>query len=186
MPAPRVFKDEFKSKLLRIAISPDELLERLQSKTCLQDLILENNRDHLISHRHYNTVGYVLQLFEYLGRSTTAAEMIAASEDYKLTERSIHVAINRLNEILYQLLGLQIQRIQESGELRLTNQNDAIAATERFTKRFAKVSEEFVHTMNAYRATGGDVAGLLASSSAGKKLADLGHILAPAQDDPQL
>lgn len=182
MPARRIFGSDAKSELLPIAISPDDLLAKLQAKTGLQDLILENNRDHVISGRAYNTTGYVLQLFEYLGRNTTIAEVIAASEDPKLTDRTIITGIRRLNEILYKLLGLKIQHVKESGELRLVNQNDAIAATEDFAKKFAKVRDEFVRTMDAYRATGGDVAGLLAASDAGRKLADLGRVLTPAKD----
>jgi hypothetical protein len=182
MPARRIFGSDSKSELLPIVISPDDLLAKLQAKTGLQDLILENNRDHLISGRAYNTTGYVLQLFEYLGRNTTISEVIAASEDPKLTDRTIVTGVRRLNEILYKLLGLKIQHVKESGELRLVNQNDAIAATEDFAKKFAKVRDEFVRTMDAYRATGGDVAGLLAASDAGRKLADLGRVLTPARD----
>ena len=182
MPARRLFGSDSKTELLPIAISPDDLLARLQAKTGLQELILENNRDHLISGRAYNTAGYVLQLFEYLGRNTTVSEVIAASEDPKLTDRSVITGVKRLNEILYRLLGLKIQHVKESGELRLVNQNDAIAATNDFAKRFAKVRDEFVRTMDAYRATGGDVAGLLAASDAGRKLADLGRVLTPAKD----
>ena len=115
-------------------ISPDELLVRLETKTGLQDLVLENNRDHLISGRAYNTTGYTLQLFEYLGRNSTVSEMVAASEDPKLTERSVVTGIRKLNEILYKLLGLRIQHDKESGALRLVNQNDAIMATENFAR----------------------------------------------------
>lgn len=182
MPARRIFGSDAKSELLPIAISSDDLLAKLQAKTGLQDLILENNRDHVISGRSYNTTGYVLQLFEYLGRNTTIAEVIAASEEPKLTDRTIVTCIRRLNEILYKLLGLRIQHVKDSGELRLVNQNDAIAATEDFAKKFTKVRDEFVRTMDAYRAQGGDVAGLLAASDAGRKLADLGRVLTPARD----
>lgn len=182
MPARRIFGADSKSELLPIMISPDDLLTKLQANNGLQELILENNRDHLISGRAYNTTGYVLQLFEYLGRSTTIAEVTAASEDPKLAERTIVTAIGRLNEILYKLLGLKIQHVKASGELRLVNQNDAITATEDFAKKFTKVRDEFVRTMDAYRATGGDVAGLLAASDAGRKLADLGRVLTPARD----
>jgi hypothetical protein len=196
MPARRIFGSDSKSELLPIVISPDELLARLQAKTGLQDLILENNRDHLISGRAYNTTGYVLQLFEYLGRNTTVAEITAASEDPKLTERTIATGVNRLNEILYKLLGLKVQHVKESGELRLVNQNDAISATEDFAKKFAKVRDEFVRTMDAYRATGGDVSGVLAGvdakilaeckeknvSAEGRTLAQLQRVLTPARE----
>jgi hypothetical protein len=39
--------------------------------------------------------------------------------------------------------------------------------------------------MDAYRATGGDVAGLLAASDAGRKLADLGRVLSPAAEQSE-
>ena len=90
MPARRIFGADSKSELLPIMISPDDLLTKLQANNGLQELILESNRDHLISGRAYNTTGYVLQLFEYLGRSTTIAEVTAASEDPKLAEDDCH------------------------------------------------------------------------------------------------
>ena len=79
------------SPLQRIAISPDELASRLNdSKTTLQDLIIENgNREYIANRGTYNLTGYVLFLFEYLGRRGTINEIIAASEDPKLTERSV-------------------------------------------------------------------------------------------------
>lgn len=196
MPARRLFGSDSKSELLPIVISPDDLLAKLQAKTGLQDLILENNRDHLISGRAYNTTGYVLQLFEYLGRNTTIAEVIAASEDPKLTDRTIVTGIRRLNEILYKLLGLKIQHVKDTGGLRLVNQNDAITATADFAKKFAKVRHEFVRTLGAYRTTGGDVSGVLADvdaqiiaecrkkniSAEGRTLAQLQRVLTPARE----
>jgi hypothetical protein len=67
--------------------------------------------------------------------------------------------------------------------LRLVNESDALMATEKFAAKFSKVRDEFVRTMDAYRATGGDVAGLLAASEAGRKLADLSRVLAPATEE---
>ena len=186
MPARRIFGSDSKTELLPLCISPDELEAKLQAKTCLQDLILQNNKDHLITGKSYNTAGYVLQLFEYLGRNTTENELIAASEDPKLTSRSVNAALNKLNEILYKLLGLQIRTNRETGELRLVNQNDALMATEAFAAKFAKARDEFVRTMDSYRAVGGDVAGLLAASDAGRKLADLGRVLSPAKEQAEV
>jgi len=182
MTSRRIFGSDSKTELLPFVISPDELTARLQSKEALQDLILEGNKDHLISGRAYNTAGYILQLFEHLGRQATINEIVAASEDPKLTDRSVISSVNKLNEILYKLLGLKIQHVKESGELRLVNQNDAIAATNNLAKKFSKVSSEFVRTMDAYRAMGGDVAGVLAASDAGREMANLGRVLAPAQE----
>lgn len=180
MPARRVFGANSKSELLPLCLSPDELMAKLQLKGGLQDLILESNKDHLISGRAYSTTGYVLQLFEYLGRNTTINEIIAASEDPKLTDRTVIGAIRKLNEIIYLVLGLKIQHTKDSGELRLVNQNDAIVATEGFARKFEKVRKEYVRTMDAYRATGGDVAGLLSSSNAGREMAELARVLSPA------
>ena len=185
MPARPIFGSDSKSELLPLCISPDDLIGKLQTKTGLQDLILEANRDHLISGKSYSLTGYVLQLFEYLGRNTTVNELVAASEDPQLSARSVICGVRKLNEILYKLLGLKIQHVKDSDELRLVNQNDAISATEDFAKKFTKVRDQFVRTMDAYRATGGDVAGLLAASDAGRKLADLGRVLSPAAEQAE-
>ena len=182
MPARRLFNGDSKTALEPLCLSADDLLARLQNKTGLQDLILENNRDHLISGKAYNTTGYVLQLVEYLGRRCTVGEVVAAS-DGGLTERSVTAGISKINVLLYNLVGLRLTLVKESGEIRLVNESDALMATEKFAAKFSKVRDEFVRTMDAYRATGGDVAGLLAASDAGRKLADLSRVLAPAQEE---
>lgn len=182
MPARRLFNGDAKTPLEPLCLSTDDLQQRLQIKTGLQDLILENNRDHLISGKAYNTAGYVLQLIEHLGRKCTIGEVVAAS-DGDLTERSVTTSISKINGMLYALAGLSFTLIKETGEIRLVNDSDALMATEKFATKFTKVRDEFVRTMDAYRATGGDVAGLLASSDAGRKLADLSRVLAPAQEE---
>ena len=182
MPARRLFNGDSKTALEPLCLSADDLLARLQNKTGLQDLILENNRDHMISGKTYNTAGYVLQLIEYLGRKCTVGEVVAAS-DGGLTERSVNTSISKINILLYSLVGLRLTLIKETGETRLVNESDALMATEKFAAKFTKVRDEFVRTMDAYRATGGDVAGLLSSSDAGRKLADLSRVLAPAQEE---
>jgi hypothetical protein len=181
MPARRLFNGDSKTPLEPLCLSTDDLQQRLQIKTGLQDLILENNRDHLISGKAYNTAGYVLQLIEHLGRKCTIGEVVAAS-DGDLTERSVTTSISKINGILYALVGLRLTLDKDSNQIRLVNESDALMATEKFAAKFSKVRDEFVRTMDAYRATGGDVAGLLASSDAGRKLADLSRVLAPAQD----
>jgi len=180
VPQKRIFNDDSKTSLEPLCFSPDELLSRLGNKEGLQELILENNRDHIISGKTYNTAGYVLQLVEYLGRKCTIGEVVAAS-DSCLTDRSVSNSINKINGILYPLVGLRLTLIKDTGEIRLVNESDALMATEKFAAKFGKVRDEFVRTMDAYRATGGDVAGMLASSDAGRKLADLSRVLAPAK-----
>ena len=182
MPARRLFNGDSKTPLEPLCLTTDDLKARLQVKTGLQDLILENNRDHLISGKTYNTAGYVLQLIEHLGRKCTTGEVVAAS-DSDLTDRSVITSIGKINGILYALAGLSFTLIKDTGEIRLVNDSDALMATEKFATKFTKVRDEFVRTMDAYRATGGDVAGLLAASDAGRKLADLSRVLAPAQEE---
>ena len=181
MPQKRIFNGDSKTALEPLCLSSDELLERLTHKDGLQELILQNNRDHIISGKTYNTTGYVLQLVEYLGRKCTVGEIVAAS-DGALTERSVNTGINRVNGILYPLVGLRLTHVKDTGEVRLVNESDALMATEKFAAKFSRVRDEFVRTMDAYRATGGDVAGMLASSEAGRKLADLGRVLTPAAE----
>jgi hypothetical protein len=168
----RLFNGDSKSPLDPLCLSPDELQERLQTKAGLQEIILQNNRDHLIHGKAYNTAGYTLQLIEHLGRECTVAEVIAESEG-ELTERSVIASISKINGILYSLAGLRLTLVKETGQIRLVNESDALVVTEKFTAKFAKVRDEFVRAMDAYEATGGDVVGVLASSEAGRKLADL-------------
>ena len=108
---------------------------------------------------------------------------IVAAGDGALTERSVNTGINRVNGILYPLVGLRLTHVKDTGEVRLVNESDALMATEKFAAKFSRVRDEFVRTMDAYRATGGDVAGMLASSEAGRKLADLGRVLTPAAEE---
>jgi hypothetical protein len=182
MPQKRIFNGDSKTALEPLCLSPDELIQRLTHKDGLQELILQNNRDHIISGKTYNTTGYVLQLVEYLGRDCTVGEIVAAS-DGALTERSVNTGINRVNWILYPLVGLRLTHIKDTGKIRLVNESDALVATEKFAAKFSRVRDEFVRTMDAYSATGGDVAGMLASSEAGRKLADLGRVLTHAAEE---
>lgn len=192
MPARRLFNGDAKTPLEPLCLSPDDLLDRLQNKTGLQDLILEKNRDHLISGKTYNTAGYVLQLIEYLGRKCTVGEVIAAS-DGDLTERSVVSSIGKINILLYSLVGLRLTSLKDTGEIRLVNDSDALMATEKFAAKFLKVREEFVRTATAYeKATGKSIGPVLKQIdqqllAEGKKdestFAALGRVLAPAQEE---
>jgi len=191
MPARRLFNGDAKTPLDPLCLSPDDLKAHLDAKSGLQDLILENNRDHLISGKTYNTAGYVLQLIEYLGRKCTVGEVVAAS-DNELTERSVITSISKINILLYSLLGLRLTLVKESGEIRLVNDSDALMATEKFANKFVKVREEFVRTATAYeQATGKSIGPVLKQIdqkllAEGKKdestFAALSKVLAPAPE----
>ena len=92
MPSRRLFNGDSKTPLENLCLSHEELTDRLSVKDGLQSLILENNRDHIISGKQYNTAGYVLQLIEHPGRRCTVGEVVAAS-DGDLTERSVSSSI---------------------------------------------------------------------------------------------
>jgi hypothetical protein len=192
MPARRLFNGVAKSPLDPLCLTTDDLLARLQAKTGLQDLILQNNRDHLISGKAYNTAGYVLQLIEHLGRKCTTGEVVAAS-DGELTDRSVLASIGKINGIIYALAGLTFTLIKDTGEIRLVNDSDALMATEKFANKFLKVREEFVRTATAYeQATGKPIGPVLQQIdqqllAEGKKnestFAALGRVLAPAHEE---
>lgn len=192
MPARRLFNGDSKTALEPLCLSADDLKVRLGAKTGLQELILENNRDHLISGKAYNTAGYTLQLIEYLGRKCTVGEVVAAS-DGELTERSVASSISKLNGILYALLGLRFVLVKDTGEIRLVDKRDAEHATEKFATKVIKARTEFVQAIKAYASQGNDVHGILAAADAeilrinpkavDSTFAELKRVLAPAQEE---
>jgi hypothetical protein len=174
----RIFNGDAKTPLEPLCLTPDQLKERLIRSDALQELILEHNRDHLISGKTYNAQGYVLQLFEYLDRKCTVGEMVAASEG-GLSERSISSAVTKLNGILYALLGMRITFDKAEGILRLVNESDVLIVTEKLEKRISKIGKEWAQVSSAYEAQGGDLQQVLAGAGS-QTLADLGRLLAPA------
>jgi hypothetical protein len=192
MPARRLFNGDAKTPLEPLLLDSEQIAERLQSKTALQDLILENNRDHLISGKAYNTAGYVLQLVEYLGRKCTVGEVVAASEG-GLTERSVLTSVGKLNGILYALVGLRFTLVKETGEIRLVDKRDTEHATEKFAHKFAKARAEFVQAVKAFEAQGNDIRGILQEvdrqillanpKNTDHTMAELARVLAPAKEE---
>ncbi len=182
MPQKRIFNGDSKTALEPLCLNPEQLKERLYRRDALQELILEHNRDHLISGKSYNAVGYTLQLFEYLDRKCTVGELIAAS-DGCISERSVAGNITKLNGILYALLGMRITFDKTQGTLRLVNESDVLLATEKLEKRISKIGTEWAQVSSAYQAQGGDLQHLLASSKHTKTLSDLGRLMAPAVEE---
>tara|TARA_R100001224_G_scaffold111661_1_gene92203 strand:+ start:580 stop:1167 length:588 start_codon:yes stop_codon:yes gene_type:complete len=157
----RLFNVDSKTPLENLCLSHEELKDRLSIKDGLQSLILENNRDHIISGKQYNTAGYVLQLIEHLGRRCTVGEVVAAS-DGDLTERSVSSSITKINGLLYALVGVRLTLDKETSQIRMVNDADALMATEKFAGRMTKAREEFVRTATAYeQATGKSIGPVL-------------------------
>ena len=191
MPARRLFNGDAKTPLDPLLLNSEEIADRLNSKTGIQDLILENNRDHLISGKAYSTAGYVLQLIEYLGRKCTVGEVVAAS-DGELTDRSVLASVSKLNGILYALVGLRFTLVKETGEIRMVDKRDTEHATEKFAHKFAKARAEFVQAVKAYEAQGNDVHGILREvdrqilladpKAQDQTMAELARVLAPAKE----
>ena len=178
VPQKRIFNNDAKTPLEPLCLSPDQLKERLIRSDALQELILEHNRDHLISGKTYNAQGYVLQLFEYLDRKCTVGEMVAASEG-GLSERTITGSVNKLNGILYALLGMRITFDKAEGILRLVNESDVLLVTEKLEKRISKIGKEWAQVSSAYEAQGGDLDRVLAGAGS-ETLTELRRVLAPA------
>lgn len=178
MPQKRIFNGDAKTPLEPLCLTPEQLQERLRRSDALQELILENNRDHIISGKAYNTPGYCLQLFEHLGRKCTIGEMIAASEG-TFTERSISNAVPKINGILYALIGLRITHDKENDILRLVNESDVLHVTEKLEKRINKIGKEWAQVSSAYEAQGGNIAHVLAGSDS-STLQALGRLLPSA------
>lgn len=191
MPSRRLFNGDSKTPLENLCLSHEELTDRLSVKDGLQSLILENNRDHIISGKQYNTAGYVLQLIEHLGRRCTVGEVVAAS-DGDLTERSVSSSITKINGLLYALVGVRLTLDKETGQIRMVNDADALMATEKFAGRMTKAREEFVRTATAYeQATGKSIGPVLEQidqqllaqgKSKDTTFGALRNVLAPAAD----
>ena len=192
MPSRRLFNGDSKTPLENLCLSHEELNDRLSIKDGLQSLILENNRDHLISGKQYNTAGYVLQLIEHLGRRCTVGEVVAAS-DGDLTERSVGSSITKINGLLYALVGIRLTLDKETSQIRMVNDADALMATEKFAGRMTKAREEFVRTATAYeQATGKSIGPVLAQidqqllaqgKSQETTFGALRNVLTPAQEE---
>lgn len=177
MPQKRIFNGDAKTPLEPLCLTPDQLKERMFRNDALQELILENNRDHLISGKAYNAAGYVLQLFEHLKRDCTVGEIVAASEG-EISERSIASAVTKLNGILYALLGMRITHDKAQGILRLVNESDVLVVTEKLEKRISKIGKEWAQVSSAYRAQGGDIDKVLAGRD-NETLVQMGRLLSP-------
>lgn len=179
MPQKRIFNGDSKTSLEPLCLTPDQLKERLDHrKDALQELILESNRDHIITGKSYNSLGYCLQLFEHLDRKCTVGEMVASSEG-SITERSVSNAIPKINCILYALLGLRIAHDKDNDILRFVNESDVIQITEKLEKKISKLGKEWAQVSSAYKAQGGDISEALTGTSS-STLAELGRLLPAA------
>jgi len=179
VPQKRIFSGDSKTSLEPLCLTPDQLKERLDHrKDALQELILESNRDHIITGKSYNSLGYCLQLFEHLDRKCTVGEMVASSEG-TITERSVSTAIPKINGILYALLGLRIAHDKDNDILRFVNESDVIQITEKLEKRISKLGKEWAQVSSAYKAQGGNISEAL-TGTASSTLAELGRLLPAA------
>ncbi len=160
MSARRIFNGDSKTKLEPLGYTSEEIQDKLaEQRDAIQNMILERNRDYIISGKAYNTAGYVLQLIEeFKDRECTVNEVVARSQG-ELSERSVATSIAKINTIIYNLAGLRFTYEKETGRIHLVNESDVLASTTKFAERAAKITEEFVRTVNAYKAQGHDVRG---------------------------
>lgn len=146
------------------------------------DYLRVNNPDHvLVSGKRPNQVGTILYGFEHLGKNVNAAEL---ANQLGLAEKQVTNAISKINAIIYPVFGMRIerQRVDKvfTGNLRLTDREDAMQACEAIGKVLKKKGPELAMTIDSYvNANNGDVKEL-AHSEALKPLMSVVARLAPA------
>ena len=136
----------------------------------------EHNPDHvLVSGKRPNQIGVVLYGFEHLGRDVNADEL---ASQLGLDVRQVTNALSKLNAIISNVFGMKIERVKDAaggfnGKLRITNQDDALQASEAYCKKLKKMHTDYVQTLRSYRNNGGNIQGLLAQTANGAALLEL-------------
>jgi hypothetical protein len=164
-------------------VSEEVLHQVIQSPHGMFFHLKETNPDHvLVAGKRANQIGTVLYGFEHLGRDVNTDELAA---QLGLDPRQVTNAVPKINAIISAVFGMKIERVksrdgQFTGKLRITNQDDALQASEAYCKKLKKIHTEYVQTLRSYRNNGGDIRGLLAQTENGDALLDLVREVAPA------
>lgn len=154
-------------------LSPDQITDLLNKQYGLHNFLLDHARSHVTSGKKPNLPGWVLYLFEHDGRDTTIP-MLCANGD--LSERSALGGLTKLNEILYPVFHLKIERVKDSegaptSRIRLSSVDDAKAATDEFLDKFRKAQREYGRTYEAFAQVDPERARLLMDQSIEQRLA---------------
>ena len=155
--------------------SPDQIAERLSKRFGLHEHLLNNGatRPYITTGKKPNLPGWVLYLFEHDGRDTTIPMICANGE---LSERSAANGLTKLNEILYPVFHLKIERVKgvdgaPTDRVRLSSVDDAKSATDDFLDKFRKAQREYARTCEAFSQVDPDRARLLMDQAIEQRLA---------------
>lgn len=156
-------------------MSPDQIGEMLSRRFGLHETLLENpaTRPYVTTGKKPNMPGWVLYLFEHDGRDTTLP-LIASNGD--ISERSAATGLTKLNDILYPVFHLKIERVKgldntATDRVRLSSVDDAMAATDDFLDKFRKAQREYGRTCEAFRQVDPERARLLMDQAIDQRLA---------------
>ena len=154
--------------------SPDQVAEMLAKRFGMYEYLTGNGntRTYVTTGKKPNLSGWILYLFEHEGRDTTIPVICAHGE---LSERSASGGITKLNEILYPVFHLKIERVKANGEItdriRLSSVDDAKAATDEFLDKFRKAQREYARTCEAFAQVDPERARLLMDQAIDQRLA---------------
>lgn len=155
--------------------SPDQIAEMLSKRFGMHEYLLNNGatRSYVTTGKRPNLPGWVLYLFEHDGRDTTIPMICANGE---LSERSAATGLSKLNEILYPVFHLKIERVKgtdgaPTDRIRLSSVDDAKAATDEFLDKFRKAQREYARTCEAFSQVDPDRARLLMDQAIEQRLA---------------
>lgn len=150
--------------------SPEHIAEMLSKRFGMYDYLTNNGntRTYVTSGKKPNLPGWLLYLFEHEGRDTTIPVLCANGD---LSERSAASGLTKLNEILYPVFHLKIERIKDSERIRLSTLDDAKAATDEFLDKFRKVQREYARTCEAFSQVDPERARLLMDQAIEQRLA---------------
>jgi hypothetical protein len=155
--------------------SPDQISEMLSKRFGMHEFLLNNGttRPYITTGKKPNLPGWVLYLFEHEGRDTTIPVICANGE---LSERSASAGLGKLNEILYPVFHLKIERVRGVGNeltdrIRLSSVDDAKAATDEFLDKFRKAQREYGRTCEAFAQVDPERARLLMDQAIEQRLA---------------
>ena len=156
-------------------MSPDQIAEMLSRRFGLHETLLNDpaTRPYVTTGKKPNLPGWILYLFEHDGRDTTVP-LLASNGD--LSERSVNTGLTKLNDVLYPVFHLKIERVKGLGgaptdRARLSSVDDAKAATDDFLDKFRKAQREYGRTCEAFRQVDPDRARLLMDQAIDQRLA---------------
>ena len=112
----------------------------------------------LVAGKRYNQIGTVLYGFEHMGRDVSTEEL---ARQLGLQDKQVTNAVSKINALISPVFGLKIERVRNNGaytgQLRLTNYEDAKQAVDAYKARIKKAGPDLTKTLQAYENNGGSI-----------------------------